>query len=50
MGCNWIAGRMMEANAPEDVDAWLAGRELPSKIAEQKNRIDILLSAGGEMR
>jgi len=38
----FVAGRA-------DVDAFLAGEELPSVKAEQGRRLDTLLAAGGEM-
>ena len=50
-GLAWVYREMVRSfpDGAADVDAWLAGEVMPSTRSEQSRRMDVLLSAGGEV-
>lgn len=51
VGLSWVYREMVRVfpEGAADVDAWLAGEVMPSTVAEQGRRMDVLLAAGGEV-
>lgn len=51
MGLSWVRREMVRSakEGEGDVAAFLAGEVMPSAVARQKERRDVLLAAGGEI-